>query len=203
MDMFMDKLAQRLTAQEIIKANTAADAEELNKLKDRVAEYNECLDKLQKLITDGGIKLENAQVNGEELNRLIEESIQKIQAMQQDTASLEALQQKFAEQLAAMETAVAERQASSEQVLLGHVADRMNASDENVHKECVKVYRNVQAVVVEEGGKQSEVLTELSAKVGSMKGKLGAILGISITALILSLGSVVMSVLEMLNISLF
>lgn len=203
MDMFMDKLAQRLTAQEIIKANTAADAEELNKLKDRVAEYNECLDKLQKLITDGGAKLENAQVNGEELNRLIEVSIQKIQAMQQDTASLEALQQKLGEQLTAMETTVAQRQESSEQNVIGQVTERMNASDENVHKECVKVYRNVQAVVVEESGKQSEVLTELSAKVGSVKGKLGAILGISITALILSLGSVVMLVLEMLNINLF
>ena len=30
MDMFMDKLAQKLNAQEIIKANTAADTEELN-----------------------------------------------------------------------------------------------------------------------------------------------------------------------------
>ena len=46
MDMFMDKLAQKLTAQEIIKANTAADVEELNKLKNQIAEYNECLAKL-------------------------------------------------------------------------------------------------------------------------------------------------------------
>ena len=38
MDMFMDKLAQKLTAQEIIKANTAADVEELNKLKNQIAE---------------------------------------------------------------------------------------------------------------------------------------------------------------------
>ena len=48
MDMFMDKLAQKLTAQEIIKANTAADIEELNKLKNQIAEYNECLARLQK-----------------------------------------------------------------------------------------------------------------------------------------------------------
>ena len=53
MDMFMDKLAQKLTAQEMIKANTAADTEELNRLKSRVAAYNECLEKLQKLIDEG------------------------------------------------------------------------------------------------------------------------------------------------------
>ena len=44
MDMFMDKLAQKLTAQEIIKANTAADTEELNKLKGQVKDYSACLD---------------------------------------------------------------------------------------------------------------------------------------------------------------
>ena len=53
MDMFMDKLAQKLTAQEIIKANTAADVEELNRLKNQIAEYNECVTRLQKLIDDG------------------------------------------------------------------------------------------------------------------------------------------------------
>ena len=53
MDMFMDKLAQKLNAQEIIRANTAADAEEMNKLKNQIAEYNECLTKLQQLIEEG------------------------------------------------------------------------------------------------------------------------------------------------------
>ena len=35
MDTFMDKLAQKLTAQEMIKANMAADAEEMNRLKEK------------------------------------------------------------------------------------------------------------------------------------------------------------------------
>ena len=33
MDTFMDKLAQKLNAQEMIKANSAADAEEMDQLK--------------------------------------------------------------------------------------------------------------------------------------------------------------------------
>ncbi len=38
MDTFMDKLAQRLTAQEMIRANTAAEVEELNGLRNQVRE---------------------------------------------------------------------------------------------------------------------------------------------------------------------
>ena len=76
-------------------------------------------------------------------------------------------------------------------------------ADENVHKECVKVYRNVQAVVVEEGAKQTEGLEMVSAKVNSVKGKAGAALGISIVTLILVICSVAMQVLQFLNIKLF
>ncbi len=203
MDMFMDKLAQRLNAQEIIRANTAADTEELNKLKDRVAEYNECLDRLQKLLEDGSSKIEGAQVDGAELNRLIAESIDKIRAMQQDTKCLEELQEKLTGKLNEMEVAVDTGLAAASQSVLEQVSERMAISDENVHKECVKVYRNVQAVVAEESTKQSETMSEISAKVGSLKGKVGAVLGISIVAMIMSLGSVALLVLQLLNIRLF
>lgn len=74
MDMFMDKLAQKLTAQEIIKANTAADVEELNKLKNQIAEYNECLGKLQKLIDDGFGKLSGIHADDGEIGRLVREN---------------------------------------------------------------------------------------------------------------------------------
>lgn len=177
MDTFMDKLAQKLTAQEMIKANAAADAEEMNKLRDQIQEYNECLDKLQKLIEEGSAKLENAKVDGAEVNRLVEEGINKIQAVQQDTQILEEMKQKLDEKL--------------------------DGSNENVHKECVKVYRNVQAVVVEESAKQAE-REENSTK--KLQGKMGAILGISITALVISVCSIVLQILQTLqsfNIKLF
>ena len=40
MDTFMDKLAQKLNAQEMIKANSAADAEEMDQLKSQLREYD-------------------------------------------------------------------------------------------------------------------------------------------------------------------
>ena len=79
------------------------------------------------------------------------------------------------------------------------LAEKFAVLEENVHKECVKVYRNVQAVVVEENSKQSDAMTETMSSVGKMKGKTGAILGISAAALLVSLGSVVLQLLQIMG----
>ena len=73
-------------------------------------------------------------------------------------------------------------------------------SDEFTHRENVKVYRNVQAVVVEENSKQTENIT---AAVKKLRGKLNGILGVSIAALIISLGSLVIQILNMMNFKFF
>ena len=39
MDTFMDKLAQKMNAQEMIKANSAAEAAKMEQLQNQVAEY--------------------------------------------------------------------------------------------------------------------------------------------------------------------
>ena len=178
MDNFMDKLAQKLTAQEMIKANTAADAEEMKRLKNQVKEYENILEQMKTLVADGAAKLEGAKVDGDEINRLVSESIVKISEMQADTEGLEQMQ----DALEKMENAVESKLASI---------------DENVHKECVKVYRNVQASVVEENGKQTE---SVIAAVNGLKGKLKAILGVSIAALVVSVGGIVFQVLVYLNV---
>ena len=262
MDMFMDKLAQKLTAQEIIKANTAADVEELNKLKNQIAEYNECLAKLQKLIDDGAGKLAGIRTEESELARLVEESSDRIKALQQETeklreetelqqerlgrteksmaAKLEALSGQvesqletlsgqtesrlgaLSEQAEALSTSTAnqlEALASQTEVLSatvgakidqlcgqleaqasGGLTERLDQVEENVHKECVKVYRNVQAVMVEESGKQSETLDGTKSDVASLKRKLGAVLGVSVAAAVLSLAGVLYQVLSGLNV---
>jgi predicted phage tail protein len=163
MDMFMDKLAQKFTAQEIIKANNAAETAVLDRLKGRTAEYSECLEKLQKLIEDENTKLTTAQAdNQNEVKRLVDESIAKIQAIQKDTELLE-----------------------------------------HVHKESVKVYRNVQAVVVEEGVKNKEATDAIKAKLDSVSGKVGVVLGVACVALVASVVSMVLQILQVLNINFF
>lgn len=209
MDMFMDKLAQKLTAQEIIKANTAADTEEMNKLKNQIAEYNECLLRLKTLLEDGEAALRSSKEDSKTAACLVEESIKKIQDIQSEIAGLKALE----ERLERLEIDNLERKKNTEYLaetfgeLEKNVQDKLAAAstamDENVHKECVKVYRNVQAVVVEESGKQTKAEEETRSAVTAAGGKIGVVLGISVAALFFSLAGVVLQILNALNISLF
>lgn len=230
MDMFMDKLAQKLTAQEIIKANTAADAEEMNKLKNQIAEYNECLEKLQGLIEEGTVRLQNSQADSEEIKRLVDESIGKIQAIRQDSTGLEELAKRLeklekgigelGKDFGELEKSVGELEKGFGEQEKGFVELREGFENleksvqeqngaaeavvgENVHKECVKVYRNVQAVVLEESEKQLKAAEETGRAVSSMGGKISTVLGISVAALVFSLASVVLQLLSALNIKLF
>lgn len=201
MDMFMDKLAQKLTAQEMIKANMAADAEEMNKLKGKTKEYSEALEQIKKLVEDGVGKLRAAKVDGKEIDRLVEESIAKINAIKSED------DRKDAETAAAVEALKAETIAALEEVK-AQICEKLETSNDNVHKECVKVYRNVQAVVVEENNKQTEALKEsmketVAAAVKGFKGKLTAILIFSIFSLLVAAGSVALQVMEMLNFKFF
>lgn len=214
MDIFMDKLAQRHNAQEIIRANTTAEAEELDKLRDRVAEYNECLDRLKGLVEENAAGLKGAAgKNVEEINRLVEESLVKIREIQRDSAELE----KLRAQLGDMNGAISDKFDQLSKQLEGtaqqlketaaensddKLSEKFAATDENVHKECVKVYRNVQAVIMEENEKHVETLKEVSGQLNAMKGKFGAVLGISIAALIVSLVGVVFQILSQWSVNL-
>ncbi len=196
MDMFMDKLAQKLTAQEIIKANTAADTEELNRLKNQLQEYNDCLEKLGKLIEEAEGRIQAPTVEAERISHLVEEGIGRIRAVQLDNSTLEQipiiLTQQLEELRDALEKELSER-AEQDGV---RMEDKWNMLNDSVHKECVKVYRNVQSVVVEENRKQE-------AAVKAQTGRLKAVLGISIAALVISLAGAAMQLLNLLNIKFF
>ena len=159
MDTFMDKLAQKLNAQEMIKANSAADAEEMDQLKNQLREYDECLAQMQ-------------QENTEKLQELQQEYTTKLEEIRQNTEELEDLRK--------------------------HLDEKLDGSDENVHKECVKVYRNVQAAVVEENEKQTEAIAGKIKE--SLNGKLNGVLGVSIAALLVAAADIVLHVLSVLHI---
>lgn len=178
MDTFMDKLAQKLTAQEMIKANTAADAEEMKRIKNQLKEYENILDRMKQLVEDASDKLENAKVDGDEINRLVAEGIVKISEMQADTEGLEEIQDTLDK-------------------LEQTIASKLESTNENIHKECVKVYRNVQASVVEENEKQSD---NLRNSIHRVKGKVKAVLGVSIAALVISVVNLAFQILVYFNI---
>ncbi len=165
MDNFMDKLAQRLTAQEMIKANSAADAAELERLQKQLAQYDACLQEMRKL------SLNNVETT-DKITELLNESISKIQSYESNQAEI-----------------------------LNGLTDKANEfvdkANDFVHKENVKVYRNVQAVVVDETNRQTEIL-EASQK--KMSGKVTAALVISIITLVAVIADIALELLIHFNI---
>ena len=75
--------------------------------------------------------------------------------------------------------------------------EKMENSADTIHKECVRVYRNVQAVVVEESKKQTESLEE---QVGQLKKKMGTLLGVAVLGWLTALAGIVFQVLVYLQI---
>lgn len=158
MDAFMDKLAEKLNAEEIIQANRSAD---------------------------------------------IDQKIQKKQ--QEELAVLQLEFDKLQKEFAAMQENIGKLQKIVEAQHAG--------TNDHVHKENVKVYRNVQAVVVDEAAKQAESIRVLSETVEAMRaeaaqaaaakktpGVLKGILGVSIITLLLTAGFAAFQVLLYLGI---
>lgn len=77
MDNFTDKLAQRLNAQEMIKANAQAEANEMRRLQEQVAQYEAILQDMRKL------NYKNSELT-DKINALVDESITKVQGSRID-----------------------------------------------------------------------------------------------------------------------
>lgn len=230
MDSFIDRFAQRRNAQDLIKANSMAEAEERERMASRLAGYEEMLQNMQRC------NLQNLE-NAEKVKELLAESLKKIEEVRKEDTSekersleglmklleeLKAGQQEFImaqgaqakEQREKLEEFLAEQKnlqkeqkihlqelldtekaqvqelldtekaqvqelldaekAQLQELLDGQKAqlqelldaqkkelDEMNQSSQDfTHKEAVKVYRNVQAVIEESGSKQTKGFTD-------------------------------------------
>jgi hypothetical protein len=219
MDTFMDKLAQKLNAQEMIKANSAADAEELKQLRGQIKEYDTCLEQMQKTNSDlQAVNEELSRVVGDKitpeiqkiteeasakLERLSEESISKLENAKVDTTEIQRLiddagikiRQITDESLAKIREIQAESERTDNEELTKTVSEKIDNANDFVHRECVKVYRNVQAVIMEENGKLTEANTEAMKP---LMGKIKTVMGVSVAALIVSAVGVVLQILSFL-----
>jgi len=184
MDTFIDKLAHKLTAQEMIKANSAADAAELQRTKSQLAKYEELLRELKEV---GRLNAESAK----QVRDLAAESVARVEDTQRVTTLID-------------ETLVKIQQIQSTQMDMEAIGAKLEELkplfeqlSEHVHKENVKVYRNVQAVVEEETAKVTE---QVDKRIGSVSGRVTAVLTISIVALLASVAGLVFQILVYLNI---
>lgn len=157
MDTFMDKIAQKFNAQEMIKANAEAEEKELKRLQAQLAEYDARI---------------------QEINTLNQKNLE------------------IADQLKAM---------------MDGNADADAQTVENIHKECVKVYRNVQAVVDQGFQNQTAAIAaqadrlsgqtaELAVETAKVKKRVGGLKALAIITLLLTLGNIAFEVLQYLEI---
>ncbi|MDE7030153.1 MAG: hypothetical protein K2P63_09275 [Lachnospiraceae bacterium] len=201
MDNFMDKLAQKFSAQEMIKANSQAEAEEMKRLQLQVSEYEKILQEMRKL------NYRNTELS-EKLDRMIGENADKIQGMKEDEQRLIAalrdltdeqtrnreadLERRDAERLAREQVEGTQKQADLS-AITDLLENKFQKSDDFVHKENVKVYRNVQAVVVDEIRRCVENTqndkNELKKELGA---KLNKVMIVSVLSLVASTASIVL-----------
>lgn len=242
MDTFMDKLASRLNAQEMIRANAAAEAKENERLHKEVEVYRQCLEKMRE------ISQQNATM-GDDVSELVRASMDKIAQIQAESGKSEdvlmAMQDNSNAVMAAIkansDTVMASvknnsdtvlssvrhtMQASTDSVmnaisgssdkimemlgagndefkaaliseLVAEMKKELKVQEENVHKECVKVYRNVQAVVTDENDKQTKLIIDNQSK---MKKKATAALVCGILAMSFAAAGLLVSLLDVFGV---
>lgn len=208
MDNFMDKLAQKVSAQEIIKANSQAEAAEMKRLQMQVAEYEKILQEMRKL------NYKNAELS-DKMEAMIGDNAGKIEGMKEDehklvtalrdltdeqTRNREAELEKRESENLERELAETEKYKSQMQDISALLEKKFANSDDFVHKENVKVYRNVQAVVVDEVKRQAE---EAQTQYQKLDTKVNRVMIFSILSMAASIISILLMIINMLNIKLF
>ena len=131
MDTFIDKLAQKKNAQEMIKANMTAEAAKMEQLQNQMQANDGLMQEIRK------VNLKTVE-NVTEIRKALETCIEKLDALQADSSQTEQEQETLTE-------------------IKNLLEEKFRQSEDFMHKENVKVYRNVQAALVEELKKQTEV----------------------------------------------
>lgn len=142
MDTFIDKLAQKKNAQEMIRANSAAEAAKMEQMQKQLAAYDEVMREIRR------VNLKTAE-NVDNVRSVLAQCMEKLESIERegDDGQTEELEK----QLSGIKTLLEERLAQSEEFM---------------HKENVKVYRNVQAAFTEELEKQKQTTKSSRLPVG-------------------------------------
>lgn len=164
MDTFIDKIAQKRNAQEMIRANMTAEAVKMEQMENQMKEYDAIMQEIRQ------VNLKTA-ANVSELQKALEDCISRLEAMQAQEAlkecisRLEAMQaqdplKECISRLEAMQAQEEPGTLDSQELaqIRELMEEKFKQSDDFLHRENVKVYRNVQAAVAEELSKQTEEL---------------------------------------------
>ena len=154
MDTFIDKLAQKRNAQDIILANMTAEAAKMEQMQNQMKAYDDLMQEIRQ------VNLKTAE-NLSDVGKTLKDYMTKLEAMQADDSKNEEIRQTLA-QLKAIFEDNSRNEACIQALtqLREGLEDKSRQSDDFLHRENVKVYRNVQAAVTEELVKQTEELKQ-------------------------------------------
>ncbi len=215
MDNFMDKVAQKLGAQEMIRANAAAEAAELENMekqltvfKEQMEKYDDCLQEMRKLNLKNIESAQGVQSLAEKAGEKLDQTVGEVEAAsvsrikETSDISIAGINQTLSESLAK----IAEIKESSDN--LEQITEKMSGLQEKqqelfqnledfLHTDNVKVYRNVQAAMIEELEKQTAELKEGQEKAASSS---KVLLPFMIVTMIVSVANLVIMIARALNL---
>ena len=215
MDNFMDKVAQKLGAQEMIRANAAAEAAELENMekqltvfKEQMEKYDDCLQEMRKLNLKNIESAQGVQSLAEKAGEKLDQTVGEVEAVsvsrikETSDISIAGINQTLSESLAK----IAEIKESSDN--LEQITEKMSGLQEKqqelfqnledfLHTDNVKVYRNVQAAMIEELEKQTAELKEGQEKAASSS---KVLLPFMIVTMIVSVANLVIMIARALNL---
>ena len=215
MDNFMDKITQKLNSQDMIRANAAADAAELENLenqvtvfKEQIEKYDDCLQEMRKLNLKNIESAQGVQSLAEKAGEKLDQTVGEVEAAsvsrikETSDISIAGINQTLSESLAS----IAEIKESSDN--LEQITEKMSGLQEKqqelfrnledfLHTDNVKVYRNVQAAMIEELEKQTAELKEGQEKATSSS---KVLLPFMIVTMIVSVANLVIMIARALNL---
>ena len=215
MDNFMDKIAQKLNSQELIRANAAADAAELESLekqlaifKEQMDKYDDCIQEMRKLNLKNIESAQGVQNLADTANEKLGQTVGEVEAesvsrsKQTSEVSIAGINQALSESLAKI-AEIKENSDNLEQItenmsgLQTKLEELFRNLEDFLHTDNVKVYRNVQASVVEELEKQT---TELKGAVEQTASRNKVLLPFVIITMVISIANVAITVARILNL---
>lgn len=158
MDNFMDKLAKRFNAGEIIKANGAAEARDLKRMQEREAEYERMMQEMRRL------NLKNVEVT-EQVQQLIQCGIEQFEgyqsfdfsSLQETSMSTEQIEAKTAEISAEMER---------HNTKISESVEAQSAKISEIGIKLEDVERNLYSRLLQNEGEIAQALREIKDSMG-------------------------------------
>lgn len=178
MDLFIDKLAQKMSSVENARGNQSANVKETAKLKEKVENYEKLLQEMKML------NLKNIESAGK-LSELVDDAARALNETR--------------ENMEAESTGVSAADAEADREM---IRELFGKQEDTIHRENIKVYRNVQAAV-------SDSLTEktkeiIDAQNAAARGsRTGFLKVMSVLIFLAVLADIALKLLPMFGIKLF